>query len=822
MSVVTEITAERIIASADSWRRGLQATWYLENMITGYANGGPPPSDEEAAGNDAIVITPLGFAQTRMKQEVGPRLDVISMEPGIIDGVYRTPVVPGDAERTSRVQSVVPTQINHVVQKYLKAILTEVAGRSTVTGRGFVYWTSPNDWQPKSGRMIYPPDAGTNPLHSRFREWVFAEKLSLRDIDTILKSNPNPGRMGWRRDGLENLKLWIMASQAQKYNLGGRGSRDTPEWTYEYNPESWLGLDLENCCWGTEPVDVYWYFKKNGEITKNDPDYGGHEKVDLYCVSRFGNQARTSFQVVDMNNRVGNFDISYNESAQKWLKEQQREYERRKGMDADKARCEHENERLLFYKKSMFASVMDCLHVDISDVAVAGEQKLASVKGAGPVMMPKIAALEALMGAMMDGLAFGVTPNWTVQTGTDKEYMDQLARFRSRPGQAFPDGIQLMSKNNAFQGVAQAGAFIGQLDASIASDSLAGATATYGRSSPEFKDEAIEQLSQKQGTLLRSLQSWYETLDAVVKRVTRTLCRELSKQKEAYPCYQDSMQLAARLINYEEVFPDEWDVERWDMKARRLAGNMTPQQTIAKVQAAMRDVAPGMPSILPFLHKEYLRAVFGDTQAAQLTKPTPEMEKSQVQSAQERVVISYTLMQPAQPGPMDNPQIHSGVASQAAQTRIQIAMQSGRATQQEVQGILAILGYAASQIQRMPRSPMSEAGLQQLQQMAKAAQSIPTMSADEQPMSQKDIATLQLKQEGQNRLKETDQDKRNKVQFDQFMAMKKLGMQQDMDSESRLTQATGRAKTQVEIQRSLMDADAQLNDESEALALPAF
>lgn len=812
MSEAPDITAKAIIASADNWRRTLHPTWLLENMIVSYANGGPPPSDDDPA-EEALTITPLGFAQTRMKQEVGPRLDVISMEPGIMDGFYRTPVVRDDPDRTSRLQTTVPTQINAVVQKYLKAVLTQLAGRTTVTGRGFLYRTSPNDWQLKCERMLYPAYASTNIMDSNFREWVFPGKLSLRDIDTILANNPSKDRKsGWSRNGIEQLKLWILASQAQRYNVGG--TTGSPTWAQEYNPETWLGYDLETCCRGVEPIDVYWYFRKNGVVTKNDPRYGGDEEVDLYCVSRFGCDTRVAYTMQGVNQRIGNLNINYTKSWEEWLRQKDAEYRRRAGLSPEEAIKEDENERMLYCKKGLFKSIRQALIVDVSDVSVAGEQKLAEVKGAARVMMPKLAAMEGLMSAIIEGAAFGVTVNWNVRDGTDNEYLDQLSRFRNRPGQAFPEGIRPMEKNNTFQGLGQVGALIGQLDSAIASDSLMGASSTYGRSSPDFVDEAREQLSQKQGVQLRSLQQWYETLDEVVQLVGETLCRQFDEQKKTFPCYQDALKLASRLINYEGVFPDEWDADRWEFKARRISGNMTPAMVNRTYLELIQTVGPHMPQLVPYFTKQILRAKLGDPLADQLTAPAQDRQKGQQEEAMERVTNAYVTLQPPPGSPMDDPVVHSGVASQVAQARMQLAMQSGRATQQEVQGILAILAYAAMQIQRMPEGQMSIAGMQRIQEMAKAVQSIPVMDAQQEPMTDYQRASLELKANGQKRLEDVDAMKAQQAKFNQLKGLKELGLKQDMNAAMQLNMANQRAATTLEQQRKSAEFDAeQMNNE---------
>lgn len=816
MSPVPEITGEQIIGFLDNCLCHQWPSRRLENMIASYANGGPPPSDDDTAESE---IVPLGFAQTRIKQEAGPKLEVIGMEPGIIDGDCITPLIPGDAERTALIQNLVPLEINAVTQAKLTPVLTSLSGRATITGIGFLYRTSPNDWCPKAGRIIYPPDTNEDILDSRFREWGVQEKISLRDIEEILKRAPNPKRMGWRREGLEQLKLWIMASIAQKYNMPATGAQ--PGWALEYNPEQWLGTDLGRQQYVT-PVDVYWYFRKNGSVTKNDPDYGGHEEVDLYCVSRFGNDTKVCFTVENMNQRVGRMDISYDKRASEWLRKEDEEYRRKMNLSPEEARKETENERLIFFKKGMFKSVEECLIPHIEDVAIDGEQRMSDIRGAGRVMMPKLALMEGLFTSVVDGMAFGVTPNWVVDNGVPQERLDELARFKSRPGQAFPQGINLMQKQNGFQGAGQAASVLQMLDTSISADSRSGSQSMFGRGSSDFAAEAQAQQAEKQATLGRTLQAWFRTLDKVSNWIWKTLCRDFFAQKETYPCYQDARRLALRLQNYYGINPQEWDADRWKGKARRLAGNLNPQQAVPRYQMLMQTVGGIMPNTLPFFAHQILRATLGDTIAGQLTAPAPKQDKDQEAEAQSRVAISYVNMRPVPPQPMDNPVIHAKVASEAAQMRLQMGQQGGRITPGDQQGILAVLGYAESQIQRMGQTQMAEAGMKQIQEMAKVAQQIPVLNADQEPMTEKQKVDAELKARGQARLVDMDQFKKEQAQIGNMMGMAKLADARKNYEENQKTMATQRAKTQVDMAKDVAEADSQLNElPFDGLGIPA-
>lgn len=802
MTFPRQIPADTIITFLDTCRRNLWETWRREKQITSYANGGPPPSDDDTAESE---IVPLGFAQKRMKDEMAPLLDPLYLEPGIIDGEYFVPADTRSPERTTYVQRNVVKEINAVVWQRLIPVLRPLAGRATITGRGFLYWKSPNDWLPVNGQMIYPVDAGDDVLDSTFREWGFMAKLSLRDIDQILKSNLKPDRMGWSRKGLEMLKLWIMASEAQKYI----NAKSQSPWG-AYDPEMWLSVDLSNSRF-RDPVDVYWYFRKNGKITKNDPRYGGHEQVDVYCISRFGSQSSVRNEMRDAYTRVVGLTVSQ-ENGSEWRKMDE-EYRKRMNIsDPEEQKEMICNERLLFYSEGLFRSVEECLIPHIDDFRVSGDQRMSEVCGAGRTMMPKLAVLEQLMTDLVQGISFGVTPNYNIRPGVSSEYLDQLQRSGSRSGQAFPDGVTLVAKNNSFTGVGQAGQFIQMLDTSIASDSASASQGTFGGSSADFASQAAAQLQGQQATLSRRLQIWLVTLDKVADRVASVLCRAWPQIKKSWPSYEDSNRMGMCLQTYYGIHPDEWDSDRWKWKARRLAGGMTRQQSLAVNLQMLQTLGAVFPSLVPFFGKEMLRSVYGDSLADQMTETPQQDTQNQEYRARLNVSIAYANGTPPPVMPMDSPMVHSGIAGQVATNHIQAAVQAGQTTPQEVVGVTAILTYAAAHIMRLPEQ-LSKPGLQRVQELIKTIQSIPTPSAQDQQMTEKDRATLMLKQRGQERLERTDQDKRDQNMFDRNVTMAKLADSRDALEQNALNSATSRAKSQMDMSLALDEADnAYLSD----------
>ncbi len=793
--IAKQTPADSILKSIDTWVRWAFRGWALERDIECYANGGPPPTDDPDFENN---IVPLGFAQSFMKREMAPLLDALLLKPGMIDAKLITPAL-NIPERTMAVQDYLNETINKIVMPKLSPEITNAAGRATVTGRAVLYRRSPNSLDLKCGRIIHPPEYPLDTLSSEFREWAFPGTLSLEDIENRLRSSAK-GKYGWNREGLEQLKLWIMATESLKFSTNSE--LNSPEWVRSFSRDGWLEADITRSGFA-KPVDVYWYFRKNGKITKNDPRFGGHEGVDLYCVSRYGSEKAVMSSMKDAFTKQKEFTITYNNDFEKHLDKLQK---KANGDFSDK-REKNCNERLLFYCPDVFKSIDECLILHIDDAAVSGEQKLSEVRGTGKVAMPKLAVMEQLLTSIIEGLTFGAQPNWSVSPGVPDEYLQQLERGGLRSGQAFPTGINPMAKQNSFTGFSHAMGFIQLLDAGVSADSSANNQGTFGGSKAEFAIQANAEMTNRQQAMNRRFEGWLLTLDKVSEMIARTLCRAWPEMRQEYPCYYDAQRLRLILRTRYGVHEDEWDQERWDFSARRLAGGMMRQQAVAFNTSMLQIVGPHEPTLIPMFIREIIRSGYGDTIANQWLNPPEEAKLSQTTKAQNNVAIAFVTGQVPPVSPADNAAEHSKVAAQVVEGRIKAAMATGSVTTAEVIGVLAIIQYAAQHMMRLPQQ-WSDPGMARLEEFAKAIQSIPVQQpTPEDALTPKDMAELQLKGRNQERLLADQQLKQRKLEVDQMIAMRKLSNAEEMQSSVQKNLATDRARATVEIQSKLNESE---------------
>jgi len=345
------------------------------------------------------------------------------------------------------------------------------------------------------------------------------------------------------------------------------------------------------------------------------------------------------------------------------------------------------------------------------------------------------------------------------------------------------------------------------LDTSIAADSTASASGSMGGSQQEFASQAEAELAGKQQTASRRQLNWLMTLDKVSEMICTTLLRHWPEQKKEYPCYQDTARIRLVLKTQYGIHEDEWDAERWVYKARRLAGSLTRQQSIAVNTGLMQTVGPVMPSILPFLAKEILRATLGDVVAEQLTAEQEQPDKSKELQATMIASAVYNSGVPFEPQPMDDPMVHSKVASEMAQGHLKAISSAGISSPSESVGIMALLSYAASHVQRLPEQ-LAKPGMEQLQEMAKAVQAVPIQQPQpEGAMTEKEKVDAQIKMQNQQRLQEDGANKWKFKEIDGLMKMRQLSnTEKNMDEQHKVL-ATQRAKTYQEMEKDLYDAD---------------
>lgn len=793
MKEAAKPTARDILISVQGWQQQLWPVWNLENKIEIFANGGVAPMEDT---EDSVCLddtVPLGVAKQFMQKQLDALTDPLYIKPGVIQALYHCPE-NGNPERKQPLETGLNTELNNITGSQLDTEITQAAGRLTVTGRCAVYRRSPNDWLGRNGRIIHPSDYGINPLDSSWREWAFPGKINLQEIEERIKSS-DPNVTGWQKSALEKLKLWIMAAEAKKYP-----NNVHPTWG-EFSPENWLNLEIYGT-FACSPVDVYWYFRKNGKWTEDDSVYGGQEEVDLYCISRFGQTARVA------EDKTGN-------GVDKWLdinlvedKDFQDQVQKYRRAGNENAACELEdNERALFHCPGLFKGVDECLIFGIDDARVAGEQLASEVRGVGRSAMPKLAVLEGLLSAVIEGITFAAQPNWSITGAVGEADRRQLERGGSRSWEVWPQSVQPMVKNNITSGFRDAMGLIQTLDTSIAADSRVSGQPTLGGAQSEFAAQAQAQLSEKAQGAARRQAKWIKmVVDKCVMWAATTLCRPEEDQKKAFPCYWDAKRLRDNLKKEYKITEKELDPEYWTFKTRELSGNMQRDQVVAMSGAMMQLAGPVFPSAMQFFAREALRAVYGDNVVNELLNPPKKEVQDQARKALNNVTTTYVAGVPVTPDADADPMVNLTTMMGFAATKLAAFQKTGTQTHSEQSGMAAVFTYGFPFIAQLPEQLRQPVAMK-MAELAKMGASVPAQAPPKEgALTEKDKLDAQIKMENNNRLKEAADKNYQLKEINTFANLRKAGQTEKAMADQQQTNAVNRAKTTLDMAEQIGQA----------------
>ncbi len=674
-----KLTAMEIIQTMDNGRTYLWTNWMKERQLTSFYNSDKLPQDDEECGDDAPVS--LGIGYRFLKRPIDQLLDTILTKPGFI----KTEVCyPLQAQRQFKVERNADEELNKIVQPRMASIMRSLCGRAMITGRGYLFRLSRWDWKFRTGRLICAPDAPDDIMDSDFRDWGFTGKLTLRDLDERIEmTRKYPGYFGWAHDSLMSLKRYIIRTTfAQK--------EATEQWVIQ---QATVPFDIGQ---RMTILDVYWYFTKNGERNEET----GEEKVDLYCVSRWGCGSGIYTEEVG--------GVVY------------------KALDIMKA--EDGTNEVMYYLPNAFESAKECLLPMILDARIDGEQEMNQVDGVGKIMLPRLQSMEHLSMALLEGVGFGVQPNWQYSNAVDAKTIELLGKTGLNPWDAVPAGLSIMQKSQSFQGLNQALQMLQMLGMSAESDAQTGEMSPLGQSQAKFKAEADQLMSQIDVGMSRRKEMSFICLDELANLITETLSRPFDQWKKGDAGYYDALTFQKRMLLVHKVLPAEYSPERMRATCRRLAGNMDRNQAGMKAAQTLQVAGGAMaPEGVRFFQKEIIRAGYDDSVADYAIPDEPVQDQTQVMGAQlQNSMALVSLMVPVRQ-PKDNVMVHLPQHIMAIEAHLRLAQQAGGWTMFEREGCSALLVHCSQDAQGVPAQSQQKVGML-LKQTATAIQNLPLLN----------------------------------------------------------------------------------------------
>lgn len=673
-----KLTAQRILTTCNKMREDLWPLWCRERALVSFYNSGPLPADYNEECADEAPIS-LGVGYRYIKKPLESLLDVILNRPGFLKSELCYPL---RAERKGMVESAADQEMNAIAHKRMESTIRSLCGRAIITGRGFLFRLSRWDWKFRSGRLLSALD-DTDDVHDEsFREWAFVGQMTLRHLDELLESTRNrDGIGGWSNTSLQALKEYIVSTTVAE--------KDAPRETIVRMSATPFDDDMSR-----NPLDVYWYFRKNGE---KNPD--GGEKVDLYCVSRWSMKSAIAQGHGDDGTVYKSLQVAG---------------------DAEK-------EQLIYHLPNAFESVDECLIPMLLDARIDGEQQMNQVEGVGKIMTPRLQSMEHITVALLEGIAFGVQPNWTSASAgaVDQALLRQMQRNGLNPWDYVPPGLTVMNKSNSMQGLNQGMQFLQMLGMSSEADAQTGEMSPTGESQARFKAEAMQLLSQLGTGVQRRAEKSFYTLDSLAEQIAATLSRPFEKWRKADPAYYDVRRFQTNMLTLHRVHPAEFAPERMKCVCRRLAGNMEKSQAVQKATAFMQfwggTIAPEGARIIG---KEVARATWDDPTAELLFPVQTQTPQSQEEAADEQNFKALVTLQVPRRRPGDDPGAHLPIHAAALESHMRIVMEVGSITPQQREGLAALLVHTTEDVRGIPLQQQQQIG-KMLQGYAMALQKLP-------------------------------------------------------------------------------------------------
>jgi len=735
------IDPKRIASSIDRWRTDSFPMYMRERTMVAFYNSGPMPIEEECTDEPP---TSLGLGYRYIKRPHDQLMDICNVRPGMIKTKVQPPENPADK---FAIETALDTELNKMFAHRLTSTMRTLAGRALITGRAFLYRRSRYDWKFHSGRLLCPMTYGDDVYCSDFREWAFRGQLTLRDIDARIDTTREYDGSGWNKSGLRGLKTYILKlTDSDKNDLIVTDKMlETP-----------FRKDISD-----NPLDVYWYFRKTGKKSRI-----GFEFVDLYCISRYLGGGTINSQVTEQ----GIF----------------------KSLSLKPA---DEGVHMLYHLPNAFESVDECLIPFILDSRIDGEQEMMQVEGTGKIMVPRIAAMESLADSILQGVSFGVQPNWTYETGSalEEQEMKKLARSGVAPYDAVPKGVIPMAKNNSFTGFNGGMQMLSMLGMSAEQDAATGEMSPMGQSQANFRSEAELQISQMQASVGRRSQTFFVGVDQWMNQIVKTFTRSFFEWERGDEAYDEVLNFQMAMITQHGILPTEYDSAYVEGYGRRLSGDQDKAGAIQSVMMAREAFGDQIsPQGHRMLAKEGARAIYGDDIAELLIPDEQEPPQDQVLLAVAQNTMALDSLVPPQRQPQDNPIIHADLHAKTIMARLQAIAQAGSITPLEKAGLTALMQHAAQDVVGLPPGLREQTEMQMVE-VARMIAKLPMSGAQTQmALKEKELA-----------IKEQD------------FALKQQGMESLMQDREKKTQVT-QQKLMLEIQKA---ANAEKNGNAQAQSL---
>lgn len=662
------LTGTRILANCDHWREDAYSTDLDWTELMRHFNGGALIQDTDDTGRDRVRRPNLLFGNKFLS---GPARQLSSPYYQPL-GMVEFKVKRGaDPARRLFVEEVLNREANKVIRKSerLKWPYRACVGDSVIWGIGALYRDDPYDWCPKYGRPIYPWDAPADITDDKFSDWAFTGRLTAREIMSRLKrreKGDDKEGSGWNQPTLRGVLQSIIERHAE--DAGFEGNYPSFEWDDPIEIQQFV----EAQTWGDQTMDnalpVYWYFSKDFSSER-----AGERPVDLYCVSRYGENVIPS--------RNGSDPV---------LK-----------INRDKKDGDKEDSTRLFYQKALFSDIRECFFPFVVDTMEGGEPKMRRVLGLGQLNYDLDIRMQTTVNAGLEGAEFDFAPFFSAGDEVSDDIMEQITAEGLNPYDFIPLGVKMMEKPRGARPYSAlmefTNLFHNSMGQNTAQEYGSANQATRGRQ--ELEVQVLERQAQNTETTTRRMDEWIDRGNCMCKVIGETICSpKIMEWDVAFP---EQMALADTMLEY-GISPEEY-LGNVECSMRQPPGAGDPGVALRRAKMTFDASAHLGPAARKIALREFMRVLWGgDARMADLLVPDNEANPDQVAEAQQQNAVAFTQLTPPVVRDSDMPGVHVPVHIKALQSVAMLAAQSGEIWRaRDAQGFQALAGHTMADVNQL-------------------------------------------------------------------------------------------------------------------------
>jgi len=653
-----------LLGRVDQWRSDAYAADLDFAELMRHFNGGALISDTTGAGRDRVKRANLLFGHKYLGRAIRQVRAPYFQGEGMIEAEL---LIANDPVRRHFVEQTLNRELNAVVRESerLKWPYKAICGDAVLWGAGFAYRDDPYDWCPKYGRPLFPWDAPADITDDKFSDWAFPGRLTVRGImarlDRLEKIDEKDAY--WSKEELRGVVQTIIERN--------NGDAVTPDWQHFWDddPVS-IQQNIESQTWGdsvmSSSLPVYWYFSKNF-----DTDYVSERPIDLYCLSRLGEQTSPV-------NGHGAFALKINR-------------EKPAGMES-----------VLFYQDKVFDDIRECFFPFVMDCMEGGEPLMRRVLGLGAINYDLDVRMQNTISAGLEGAEFDFAPLFQSDGDVSQEILESLQATGIRPYDFFPQEIGFVEKPRGTRPYQALMSFADIMNSEMGQN----AASEYGQSTiggdkgrKELEVQALERQNQDSQATSERMDEWKDRGDCLCNAIGKTLLDPLVLECDV--AHAEQRALLDRLAIF-GIAPEEV-MGRVRCKMRRPPGSgnlgLALQRVRMLLSVSERYGAKAQQVIL----KEFTRIVMGgDARLADVLVPENQDNPDQVAEAQQQNAVAIAGRVPPVVRDSDQPAAHVPVHVQGLQTLAMTGQKAGgKWRMADRQGFEALTHHAMADVQRL-------------------------------------------------------------------------------------------------------------------------